>query len=83
MGKNLVLLKLFIKKKVPTHFHKNIFTMGGVDSDKIKVVPEPVDTDFFNPDTPVKPYSLENASNLKYKFLSVFKVHHRKIWLTF
>lgn len=47
--------------------------MGGVQAEKLKVIPEPVDTDFFNPAT-VKPYLLENAENLKYKFLSVFKV---------
>lgn len=58
--------------KVPTHFHRNIFIMGGVVASKLKVVPEPVDTDFFNPE--VKAFPLVGGEHLKYKFLSVFKV---------
>jgi hypothetical protein len=71
-----VFRKFQLTFEVPTHFHKNIFVMAGVDSDKLKVIPEPVDTDFFDPNRAMKPYPLENAANLKYKFLSVFKVSH-------
>ena len=35
----------------PCRFSKKVFQEAGVPSDKIVVVPEPVDTDFFNPGT--------------------------------
>lgn len=34
---------------VPTGFMKDIVTKAGVDSNKILVLPEPIDTEFFNP----------------------------------
>lgn len=34
---------------VPTAFHRSVFAASGVDPAKLVVVPEPVDTDFFDP----------------------------------
>jgi len=35
---------------VPTQFHVDIFSAGGVDPDKLVVMPESVDTEFFSPE---------------------------------
>jgi len=35
---------------VPTDFHRDVFTKGGVDPHRIVVIPEPVDVDFFSPE---------------------------------
>ena len=34
---------------VPTDFHRDVFARGGVVPEKLVVVPEPVDVDFFDP----------------------------------
>jgi glycosyltransferase involved in cell wall biosynthesis len=34
---------------VPTDFHRDVFAASGVDPAKLVVVPEPVDTDLFDP----------------------------------
>lgn len=72
--------QFFIVIQVPTHFHRNIFIVGGVASDKLQVIPEPIDTDFFNPE--IDPLPLQNADQLDFKFLSVFKVCLYYIFLT-
>uniref|UniRef100_A0A7S0H1M3 A-kinase anchor protein 7-like phosphoesterase domain-containing protein n=1 Tax=Amorphochlora amoebiformis TaxID=1561963 RepID=A0A7S0H1M3_9EUKA len=47
---------------VPTEFHREVFAAGGVDPERLVVIGEPVDTQFFNPFDP----SLQcfNFSNL-------------------
>jgi len=34
---------------VPSQFNRDTFVAGGVDAAKVRVVPEPVDTNFFDP----------------------------------
>eukprot|EP00899_Mesostigma_viride_P023402 jgi/Mesvir1/4246/Mv22214-RA.1 len=43
---------------VPTHFHLETFTRAGVNASRLVVVPEPVDIDFYHPDT-AEPLRLE------------------------
>ena len=35
---------------MPTDFHRDVFAKGGVDPERIVVIPEPVDVDFFSPE---------------------------------
>lgn len=65
---------------VPSHFQKLVFEKSGVNKEII-VVPEAIDTDFFNPDL-YTPMDLPNSADIKYKFLSVFKWEDRKGWRT-
>jgi glycosyltransferase involved in cell wall biosynthesis len=58
--------------QVPSHFHVDVFKRAGVTKE-IVVVPEAIDTDFFNPEL-YKPIDLPVLRDVKYKFLSVFKV---------
>ena len=44
-----MLARNFDEYWVPTKYHVQIFKEAGIPSDKLLVVPEPVDTDFFNP----------------------------------
>ena len=39
---------------VPTSFHRSIFIAAGVESSKVVVIPEPVDTEFFSPEHAAK-----------------------------
>ena len=48
---------------VPTEFHRRIFETAGVRSEKLFVLPEPVDTDLFTPDaTPLDLATLTYAA---------------------
>jgi glycosyltransferase involved in cell wall biosynthesis len=62
---------------VPTAFHRTIFTQSGVDPDRIFVMPEPMDTTFFQRlDTDAK----DLKDNDFTRFLSIFKWEERKGW---
>ncbi|KAL7691504.1 putative glycosyl transferase, family 1 [Plasmopara halstedii] len=70
---------------VPTKFQEKVFVSGGVRPEAIKVVPEVVDVEFFDPDKVMEPYDL--ASDLEFAmttkttvFLSIFKWEERKAW---
>lgn len=63
---------------VPTPFHRDIFADAGVLPAKLRVVPESVDVDTFDP-ARVQPYALPGPP-ADYKFLSVFKWEPRKGW---
>jgi len=63
---------------VPTQFHKEIFIEAGVSPDKVVVIPEPIDTDFFDPNI-YSPMELEGG-DIKFRLLSVFKWENRKGW---
>ncbi|CAI5715354.1 unnamed protein product [Hyaloperonospora brassicae] len=70
---------------VPTRFQEQVFVDGGVRPDAIKVVPEVVDIDFFDPEKVEKAYDLAGklATNITDKttvYLSVFKWEERKAW---
>lgn len=70
---------------VPTEFHRQIFERDGVDADKLWVVGEPVDTDFFDPDRSdlVKTDYIDRATSSgeqPFVFLSIFKWEERKGW---
>ena len=62
---------------VPTHWAKEIFESEiGTESDvRVVVIPEAVDTRFFDPSR-----SHENSNDDVYTFLSVFKFETRKNW---
>lgn len=58
---------------VPTQFHREIFAQNGVDSSKIHVIPEAVDTELFDPRV-VAPLELNQSELESFRFFSVFKV---------
>ncbi len=60
---------------VPTSFQKDVFIKSGVIEEKIFIIKEPIDVDFFNPATTKKLFQ----DNTKFKFLSVFKWEERKV----
>lgn len=66
---------------VPTRHHRDLFIDKGVYEDKLVVVPQPADLEFFNPAT-VKPMSKlpGGHEDRAFKFLSVLNWEHRKGW---
>lgn len=70
---------------VPTSFHADVFVRGGVAASKVVVVPEAVDSAFFNParvtshPRDLSAYGIE-LDHVGYRFLSVFKWEYRKGW---
>lgn len=83
-------LNLMDRIWVPTEFHRQTFEFSGVSSNKLVVVPEAVDVDFFNPINHQPLPSLMKLLQMKrvnteseskpYIFLSVFKWENRKNW---
>ncbi|CAH0487697.1 unnamed protein product [Peronospora farinosa] len=70
---------------VPTKFQEKIFVDGGVRPEAIKIVPEVVDVDFFDPKKVEKVYDLvsETAFDMTDEttvYLSIFKWEERKAW---
>eukprot|EP00912_Choanoflagellata_sp_UC4_P000072 UC4_evm2s51 len=76
---------------VPTYFHHNIFLRAGVASNKLVVVPEPIDTNLFRPlehrgteQSPRVGRCLTQCDSINmleiYNFLSIFKFEVRKGW---
>ncbi|KAL0024842.1 hypothetical protein WJX79_004444 [Trebouxia sp. C0005] len=73
---------------VPTEFHKQVFADSGVKANKLHVVPEPVDVDFFNPKgvTPLElplgklVFGRARSEAKTVAFLSIFKWELRKGW---
>jgi len=79
---------------VPTAFHSETFRASGVVASKLHIVPEPVDTGFFDPAAVVTPLVLPMgkavagppgkkatlATGSEFAFLSVFKWEDRKGW---
>lgn len=71
---------------VPTEFHYDIFEKYGVKKKKLRIIPEGIDTDLFDPNKIKKIYLNNNEYNLcyiyiySYKFFSVFKWEKRKGW---
>ena len=57
---------------VPTEFSRVIFSAAGISNQKLRVVPEPVDTEFF------KPSSIKKSLNNETVFLFVGKWEERK-----
>lgn len=80
---------------VPTEFHAHAFAAAGVSADKLRVLGEPVDTNFFDP-TKAAPLTLPliepssgavpqrggvtEISGTPFRFLAVFKWELRKGW---
>ena len=64
---------------VPSKFNYITFANQGVPEEKLHVIPESVDTTFFNPAIH-EPISLPNKRN--YNFLSIFEWSSRKAWDT-
>lgn len=64
---------------VPTEFAKTIFIAGGVLPRKLRVLGEPVDTDFFNTNNVQKPMTFPGSKDT-FVFLSIFKWEERKGW---
>jgi glycosyltransferase involved in cell wall biosynthesis len=65
---------------VPTRFHRDVFARGGVAADKLRVVPEGVDTRRFDPEAVRDEYPLPHSEGYAFKFLSIFKWEERKGW---
>lgn len=76
---------------VPTAFHKGVFQRSGVAANKLTVIPEPVDTAFFDPagaealqlpqGQSVFGRSVDKQeAKMYYNFVSVFKWEERKAW---
>jgi glycosyltransferase involved in cell wall biosynthesis len=61
--------------KVPTRFNYETFAAAGVNRSKLVVIPEPVDTDYFDPD---RVESLYQNDHSVFRFLSIFKWEKRK-----
>ena len=59
-------------------FHVDIFADGGVAPSKLIVVPESVDTDFFNPDS-TQPLSPSNSYGIGEFLVGVQAVACRKL----
>lgn len=64
---------------VPSHFAVEQFVSSGVPREKIVVVPEPVDTELFDPSAH-EPWDFEIGDSSLFRFLSVFKWEKRKGW---
>jgi glycosyltransferase involved in cell wall biosynthesis len=64
---------------VPTEFNRKTFSDSGVNSTKLDVIPELVDTDHFNPAIHSALYSITQEEG-PFKFLSVMKWEPRKAW---
>lgn len=71
---------------MPTAFHERVFAAGGVRRELLVVMPEPVDVDFFDPQTVTTPYPYPRVNDApinknkglpphepSFKFLSIFK----------
>ena len=78
---------------VPSRFNLETFAAGGVNRSRIVVVPEPVDTVFFDPDRAgvaddaardaLRVYAPEifaDGRGERFRFLSIFKWEERKGW---
>ena len=72
---------------VPTDFHRRVFIDGGVDSDKLTVIGEPVDVDTYRPGVLAKEYVrgerqrwVRGSEQRPFRFLSIFKFEERKGW---
>eukprot|EP01012_Entosiphon_sulcatum_P015389 TRINITY_DN20356_c0_g2_i1.p1 TRINITY_DN20356_c0_g2~~TRINITY_DN20356_c0_g2_i1.p1 ORF type:complete len:619 (-),score=83.73 TRINITY_DN20356_c0_g2_i1:418-2274(-) len=68
---------------VPSKFMYDVFSDSGVNKSKLFIVPEAIDTDFYNPAT-VSPLpwivTPRNKHYNNFKFLSTFKWEDRKGW---
>jgi hypothetical protein len=64
---------------VPTAFHVEAFEKSGVDRSKLVVMPEAVDTVFFDP-SKAEAMHLDGIKEGSFVFLSVFKWERRKGW---
>ncbi|KAL4855480.1 Initiation-specific alpha-1 [Chlorella vulgaris] len=62
---------------VPSQHHIEVFAQAGVDRSKLVVIPESLDTNFFQPDK-VQPLPLPGRKS--FTFLSNFKFEERKNW---
>ena len=64
---------------MPTHFHYNVFVNSGVDASILQVMPEPMDTVFYNPAATTTTTTTTGRQKTT-TFLSIFKWEHRKGW---
>jgi len=64
---------------VPTSFHSQIFSEAGIDSSKLRIWGEGVDTNWFDPSL-LLPSPLPPSSPPSFTFISVFKFEERKNW---
>ena len=65
---------------VPTEFARGVFAAGGVEPSKLRVLGEPVDVDFFDPEKVPRPLPLPGVGPETLVFLSIFKWEERKAW---
>ncbi|MEW6447591.1 MAG: glycosyltransferase [Bacillota bacterium] len=61
---------------VPSHFNVETFSASGVDREKLRVVPEGIDADHFNPQA--EPLNIRGGKG--FIFLSTFDLQDRKGW---
>ena len=65
---------------IPTQFHYNVFIDSGIPPSHLYVMPEPMDTNFYNPKTAATPSTTLIKNDDTTRFVSVFKWEHRKGW---
>jgi glycosyltransferase involved in cell wall biosynthesis len=70
---------------VPTKFQQKVFVDGGVRPEAVKVVPEVVDVDFFDPEKVPQVYDVASEVDFEMTeqttvYLSIFKWEERKAW---
>jgi len=62
---------------VPSSFLTNTFAAAGIPKNKLKVVPIPIDTHFYDPYV-VEPLQIDGFRKPAFTFLSIFKFEERK-----
>ncbi len=77
---NMIITIIFRVDEVwlPSQFLMDVFSSCGVDQDKLRIIPIPLDTYFYDPKAITSLYPLKNKG--EFNFLSVFKWEKRKGW---
>ncbi len=65
---------------VPSQFNRDTFTSSGVNPEKIRVIPCPLDFDFYSPQPGKEEFRKANPQLRRFVFLSIFDWNYRKGW---
>ncbi len=64
----------------PSHFNSETFIASGVVADKVRVIPSPLDFDFYSPRSGKEAFRKANPELRRFVFLSIFDWNFRKGW---